>query len=94
MKNKKIKKVKLIALVFLKLVTPKDVVTETLKRYYFLKPFGSQRVKKRLQHRFFSSEYCNIFKNCSFAEHLPWLLLSKSSIPKGTRTTLKLFSCL
>ena len=39
------KQLNAIAYVFLKLLTDKDVVTETHKRSYFWKPFGSQRVK-------------------------------------------------
>ena len=30
---------------------------------------------RKLQHRYFSCEYCKIFKNSFSLEHLPWLLL-------------------
>ena len=32
--------------------------------------------KKRLQHRCFCCEYCEIFKNSFFIEHIRWLLLN------------------
>ena len=43
------KESKLIAEVFLKLLTPKDVATETHKRCCFLKPFPCQRGNESLK---------------------------------------------
>ena len=41
-------------------------------------------IKKRLQCRCFSCEYCENFKNSFFVEHLWWLLLKLYALHFGT----------
>ena len=52
-----------------------------MPEFLFNKVISYNFIKRRLQHRYFLVNFCEIFKNTYFVEYLQWLLLLVAASP-------------